>query len=404
MMSEAMPIDRHADPLANDFSSCIERFFGGGRCFLLAKGRVGLYAGLRAMNLRPGSKVVMPGYTCLVVPSAVQYAGLKPVYVDIDPETYNMNPASLRAIAAEEVSAAIVQHTYGIPCDMPSILCWADHQVIPVIEDCCHSFGTRVGGRLCGTFGAFAFMSGQWNKPFSTGLGGMLLVNDPTLADQVDRLIAAEAQVPGAARNLFLALQILAYGMIVSPRTSGRITRLYRFLTKHGLVVGSSSAEELKGDMPEGYFSTMARCQIRKGIREIGRIEQNTRHRKTLTAYYRERLPEIGFAACRFDGGEELALLRYPVRIANKNEVLQRAEREGVEIGSWFEVPLHPAGTRMEDFAYQLGMCPEAERAAREVVNLPTHTKVTERTAERTLRFLQNVAKPVSQYLGKGLC
>ena len=56
----------------------IEEFFGGGRCFLLAKGRVGLYVGLRAMGLPPGAKVLMPGYTCMVVPAAVLYAGLKP--------------------------------------------------------------------------------------------------------------------------------------------------------------------------------------------------------------------------------------------------------------------------------------------------------------------------------------
>jgi dTDP-4-amino-4,6-dideoxygalactose transaminase len=392
------------DPLANEFCLSIERFFQGGRCFLLSKGRVGLYAGLRAMSLPAGSKVVMPGYTCMVVPSAVQYAGLKPVYVDIDPATYNVRPAGLNAALAEGASALIVQHTYGIPCDMPAVLAWAERHRIPVIEDCCHSFGTRVGQRLCGTFGAFAFMSGQWNKPFSTGLGGILLVNDLSLAERVERLIQAEARVPGAARNLFLALQIVAYGMVVSPRTSGRITRLYRFLTRHGLVVGSSSNEELKGEMPEGYFSTMARCQIRKGIREISRIEENTRHRRTLTAYYRERLPELGFAACRFDGGDEHPLVRYPVRVDNKEEVLRRAEREGVEIGSWFEVPLHPAGTRMEDFAYQTGTCPEAERAAREVVNLPTHRKVTERIAERTLRFLKSVARPASPESRRGLC
>lgn len=140
----------------------------------------------------------MPGYTCLVVPSAVQFAGLKPAYLDIDPATYNLDPQRLAAAASDDVAALIVQHTYGIPCPMVEIQRWADSRGIPLIEDCCHTFGTRIDGRLCGSFGAFAFMSGQWSKPFSTGLGGILLVNDPALAARVERLIQEEAHTPTA--------------------------------------------------------------------------------------------------------------------------------------------------------------------------------------------------------------
>ena len=119
----------------------IEAFFGGGRCFLLSKGRVGLYAGLRALGLPPGSKVLMPGYTCVVVPAAVQHAGLRPVYVDIDPDTYNLDAKRLDDAAGGGLSAVIVQHTYGIPADMEAIGAWALSRSLPVIEDCCHTFG-----------------------------------------------------------------------------------------------------------------------------------------------------------------------------------------------------------------------------------------------------------------------
>ena len=177
----------------------ITGFFGSGSCFLLAKGRVGLYAGLRALGFPRGGSVLMPGYTCMVVPSAVQFAGLTPVYVDIDPRTYNLNPALLDAAAPPDATAIIVQHTYGVPCEMAAIGAWASHRKVKIIEDSCHAFGSRVNGRLCGTFGAFSFMSGQWNKPFSTGLGGMLLVNEPTLAATVACIMAhrRRGQSPG---------------------------------------------------------------------------------------------------------------------------------------------------------------------------------------------------------------
>ncbi|MBT7066020.1 MAG: hypothetical protein HN919_06940 [Verrucomicrobia bacterium] len=379
---------------AQEMSQRISQFFGGGACFLLAKGRVGLYAGLRALDLPRGSKVLMPGYTCMVVPSAVQFAGLTPVYVDIDPKTYNLNPALLDAAAPPDATAIIVQHTYGIPCEMAAIEAWASGRKVTIIEDSCHAFGSRVNDRLCGTFGAFSFMSGQWNKPFSTGLGGMLLVNEPALAKRIARLMDLEAKRPGWFANAVLMGQIAAHDVLVRPSTVMMLTALYRALNRMGLMVGSSTAGELRGVMPAKYLSTMAACQIRRGIGELARIEANIRHRTDLTNYYDRELPPIGFTPLNITGAETFPLLRYPLRVSNKAEVLRRAAGSGVEIGSWFEIPLHPAGTHMEDFGYRQGMCPESERACRETINLPAHLGVSRRTADKVLTFLRRYAVP----------
>jgi dTDP-4-amino-4,6-dideoxygalactose transaminase len=382
------------DARAAAFSRKIEGFFGGGKCFLLAKGRVGLYAGLKAMSLPQGGTVLMPGYTCMVVPSAVQFAGLKPAYVDIDPLTYNLDVKQVEAASSQDISALIVQHTYGIPCNMAPLMQWATSRGVPIIEDCCHSFGSKIDGRLCGTFGALAFLSGQWNKPFSTGLGGMLLVNDDALAGRVGQIIDKEAFRPGPLKNAVLSAQILAHKILVRPGTAIAVMLLYRALNRLGLVVGSSSQQELQGEMPERYLATMAPCQIRQGLREMARIQENIEHRVRLTAFYQAELPRIGFAALPASVVDGLPLLRYPVRVANKEAVLASAVRSRVEIGSWFEIPLHPAGTRMEAFGYRDGMCPEAEAASREVINLPTHRKVSPAVAERTLEFLRKQARP----------
>ncbi len=371
----------------------IADFYGQGRCFLLAKGRVGLYAGLKAMNLPRGSTVLMPGYTCMVVPSAVQFAGLKPAYVDIDPATYNLDARRLASALPQDVSALIVQHTYGIPCDMAPLVQWATPRGIPIIEDCCHSFGSKIDGRLCGTFGVFAFMSGQWNKPFSTGLGGILLVNDASLADRVGQIIEQDAFAPGPLTNAILSAQILAHKLLVRPATAIAVMLLYRGLNRLGLAIGSSSRQELQGEMPERYLTKMAPCQVRQGLREMATIEDNIQHRIRLTAFYQAELPRLGFAPLPSAVSDGLPLLRYPVRVANKEEVLLLAGRSRVEIGSWFEIPLHPAGTRMESLGYREGMCPEGEAASREVVNLPTHRKVSMAVAERTLEFLRKRAR-----------
>ncbi|MEN6406732.1 MAG: DegT/DnrJ/EryC1/StrS family aminotransferase [Thermoguttaceae bacterium] len=380
----------------NTFAEMIAAFFNARRCFLFAKGRVGLYAGLRAMGLPRGAKILMPGYTCMVVPSAVQYAGLTPGYVDIDPKTYNIDPSLLDSAASPDVAALIVQHTYGIPCDMAAIQAWTDPRRISIIEDCCHTLGTRIDGRLCGTFGAMAFMSGQWNKPFSTGLGGMLLVNDDALAEAVAHIVEHELRQPPGKTNLILRCQIAAYDLLVRPSTAMLLMLIYRAFVRLGLMRGSSSTQELRGEMPDDYFTAMAPCQIRRGLREIARVDENIRHRTEMTAFYDGELSKIGLKPLDVPGIERQPLLRYPVRVANKGEIVRLAVRKGVEIGSWFECPLHPEGTRQQDFGYEDGMCPESERAAREVVNLPTHLKVTRRIAEKALEFLRRYAQPIS--------
>jgi len=255
------------------FCQVLETYFGSGRCFLLAKGRVGLYAGLRALGFQRGTKLLLPGYTCMVVPSAVRFAGLEPRYIDIDPRSYNVDPKQLDLVNARDVSAIVVQHTYGIPCEMSRIMQWAASHGIPVIEDCCHSFGSRYRGQLCGTFGRFAFMSGQWNKPFSTGLGGILLVNDEPLATRISTFLRDNAKSPGTGRSLLLRAQILAFQLMVRPATAMRIMSMYRRINQVGLAIGSSSKDELRGEMPAGYLTAMADCQARQGLREMAVID-----------------------------------------------------------------------------------------------------------------------------------
>ena len=262
----------------------------------------------------------------------MQYAGLKPLYVDIDPHTYNLDPKLLDGIPAGDVAAVVVQHTYGIPAAMQPIAAWASSRGLPIIEDCCHTFGARAEGRLCGTFGAFAFMSGQWNKFFSTGLGGMLLVREPALADRVAEILRAEATSPGRWRNLQLGAQILAYRLLARPGLVPRVTEWYRRLNRMGLVVGSSSpTETVTCEMPPGYLSALAPCQVRQGLKGLAEIEENIRRRTELTAWYRQELPRLGFAVSPAVDPAGMPLLRFPLRVANKSEtlVLGRQARGG---------------------------------------------------------------------------
>ncbi len=356
--------------------------------FLFSKGRVALYTLLKSLGIGQGDEVIMSGYTCVMVPSAPIYLGATCRYIDIDPNTYNLNPELLDRAYTAQTKALIVQHTYGIAQDMEPIMKWAASKGIPIIEDCCHAFGSKNRGRLCGTFGVGAFFSGQWNKPFSTGLGGMLLVNDESLVPAVNRLYT-NAIKPGKKEERLLSLQIKAYRTFVTPRTTAAITIAYRMLTRLGLVRGSSSNEEFAGIMPRDYFKKMANCQIKEGERNLQGIDALVGNRKKITEFYTNNLPCIGLKPLKENPFSDDVILRYPVRVENKSEILKKALQKGVEVGSWFEIPLHPEGVNMEYFGYKQGMCPESEKACSEVINLPTHRRITLSEADRVLSFVK---------------
>ena len=116
-----------------------------GASFAIAcwKGRVALYAILKALGVQEGDEVILPGYTCVMAVNPVVYLGATPVYVDIEPDTFNMDPARLEARVSDRTQLIIVQHTYGFPADMDAISEIASRRTIPIVDDCCLSLGSR---------------------------------------------------------------------------------------------------------------------------------------------------------------------------------------------------------------------------------------------------------------------
>jgi len=374
---------------SNKFEMEFARWLGVSHCYCFWKGRVALYAMLKAMGIGPGDEVILPSYTCVMDVNPVKYLGAKPVYVDIEPVTFNINVELLQKKITARTKALIAQHTYGYPCDMDAIMKIASENGIDVIEDCCLAFGSKYKGRTVGTFGKAAYFSFQWNKPFTTGVGGMLSTDDVELANKIELLRAGEMCQPSTQEVLMLWTQLVVYRLFVYPRTTALAQEAFRYLTKKAMVVGSSSTSEFQPTMAKNFFKAMSSVQARAGVRELKRIGQNIAHRRKMAEFYDKLLGEKGVPVRKYDGSSiDPVMVRYPVRIAEKNKALAEAAKEGIELGSWFECPLHPIETPLEAYDYQIGMCPEAEKASNEVVNLPLHPRADERTAKRTVEFI----------------
>jgi dTDP-4-amino-4,6-dideoxygalactose transaminase len=320
----------------------------------------------------------------------IKYVGAKPVYVDIDPVTFNLNPALLAAKITPRTRIILAQHTYGYPCDMDAVLEIAGRRNIEVIEDCCLALGSTYKGRLCGTFGRAAYWSFQWNKPFTTGVGGMACTNDADLAGKIES-VCRELCSPSSKAAGMLSLQRLAYRLLIYPRTTAGITTLFRWMTRKGLVVGSSSTSEFVPVMAEDFFAGMSAGQARAGLSRLKRLQANIDHRRRMRHLYDRLLSEAGFPVPAIPAASDPVLVRYPVRVADKARAVAEAPSALVELGTWFECPLHPIETPLHLYDYKAGMCPVAEQACREVVNLPMHLRAGDKTARRSVALVSKI-------------
>ena len=380
--------------IQDDYGQRFAARLGTEHAFAFWKGRVAWYAILRALGVGVDDEVILPGYTCVMDVNPIMYVGAKPVYVDIDPVTYNLDPDLLEALITPRTRVIVAQHTYGYPAALDPILTIAGKHGVSVVEDCCLALGARYRGRPVGTFGVASYFSFQWNKPYTSGIGGMAVTDDAALAREIRAVRDAEMVRPGAGEVAMLASQLAVYRTAIYPRTTALATRAFRWLTRKGLVVGSSDASEYRPEMADDFFKGMSRLQAWSGRRQLGRLEQNLAHRRWIGARYDELLTAAGWPRPALPAELEPVPVRYPIRVADKTRALATAGQHFVELGSWFECPLHPIETPLEAYGYVPGMCPVAERACREVVNLPTHLRANSATAERTVAFVSTIGPP----------
>lgn len=162
------------------FAARVGRKYG----IAVANGSVALDVAVAALELKPGDEVILPTFTIISCAAALVRAGLVPVLVDSDPGTWNMDVVQVEAKITSRTKAILVVHTYGLPADMDPLIALATKHKLWLIEDAAEMHGQTYKGRPCGCFGEISTFSFYPNKHVTTGEGGMLLTDDPGLAQE----------------------------------------------------------------------------------------------------------------------------------------------------------------------------------------------------------------------------
>lgn len=171
-------------PFVSQFEEVFSRTVNRQHGISCANGSAALDIAVAALKLGPGDEVILPTFTIISCAAAIVRAGAIPVVVDADPDTWNMVPEQVAAAITPRTAAIMVVHIYGLPVDMDPILALANRHGLAVIEDAAELIGGSYRGKPCGSFGTISTFSFYPNKHITTGEGGMIVTDDPHLADR----------------------------------------------------------------------------------------------------------------------------------------------------------------------------------------------------------------------------
>lgn len=310
-------------PRVAEFEERFAAYCGARYAVATTSGTTALWLALLAHDIGPGDEVITTPFSFIATGNAILYTGATPVFVDIDPETFNIDPAQVEAAITPRTRAILPVHLYGLPCDMPRLMDIAARHHLAVIEDACQAHGAAVDGRRAGSFGTGCF-SFYATKNMTTGEGGMLTTNDEGVADR--------------ARVL---------------RAHGMRQRYYH--------------ERL------GYNFRMTDVQAALGLAQLERLPALTARRQANAVFFHSalgELPELGLP--RFEPGYEHVYHQFTIRISGGRDEFRRGmTARGVATDIYYPRTI-PQQDVFRDLGYS-DFLPMAEAAAQEVVSLPVH-------------------------------
>ncbi len=175
-------------PRMADFEESIANFAGVPHGVAVSSGTAGLHLCFRALGIGEGDEVIVPSFTFIAAGNAILYERARPVFVDIDPVSLNLDPLRIEAAITPKTRAILVVHTFGWPAAMGAILEIARKHGLPVIEDACEALGAQYRGQNVGGLGDLGVFAFYPNKPITTGEGGMVVTRHAGLADTLRAL------------------------------------------------------------------------------------------------------------------------------------------------------------------------------------------------------------------------
>jgi dTDP-4-amino-4,6-dideoxygalactose transaminase len=325
------------------FERSLAEFLGARHVVGVSSGTDALLVALMALDVGPGDEVVTSPFSFFASAGAVARLNATPVFVDIEPGTFNLDPARLEAALSPRTKAIQPVHLYGQCSDLRPILEIAHRRGVPVLEDACQAIGADYGGKRAGTFGALGAFSFYPTKNLgAAGDAGAVATDDDALAVALRSL-----RVHGSSTTY------------VHDRVGGN----FRMDAVQAAVLGA----------------------------KLPRLPAWNDRRRAIAVAYGERLAEAARSGRVMlpaeAAGRRHVYHQYVVRVADRDGVRRRLSERGVGSSVFYPLPLHLQAC-FRELGGREGDFPQAERAAREVLALPIFPELTDAEVERVAEAL----------------
>jgi perosamine synthetase len=318
-------------PRVKGFEEAFAVMCGVKHAIATTSGTTALHVALLAAGIGESDEVITSPFTFIASANSILYTGAKPVFVDIDPVTFNINPALIEAAITPRTRAIMPVHLFGLSCDMDPILAIAEKFGVMVIEDACQSHGATYKGRRVGSFGIGTF-SFYPTKNMTSAEGGMITTDDDFI-DEKSRVI----------------------------RQHGMRRRYYH--------------DEL------GFNFRMTDIQAAIGLEQLKKLDHRNQQRRDNARFMNENLKGV-ITPCEPPGFEHV-YHQYTVRVPDGRRDALRAYllENGVGSEVYYPVPVHQQKFYVEELNYKQTF-PEVEHAALEVLSLPIHPALSREDLE----------------------
>ena len=309
-----------------------------------ASGTDALILSLLAADIRHGDEVITTPFSFIATAGAIAYVGAKPVFVDIDPVTYNLNPALLEAAITPDTRAIMPVHLFGLPADMDPILAVARGHNLVVIEDAAQAIGSRYGGRYTGTFGEYGCFSFFPSKNLGgVGDGGMITTNDAAIAERLQML-----RVHGSKQKYF-----------------------------HEMIGTNSRLHALQAAV------------LRVKLRHLDAWQQGRQNRAERYRHLFESAGLSTFIAAppQPPAKFEHVYNQFTIRSSRRDDLKASLQAAGVPSEIYYPLCIH----LQKAFAYlghRVGDFPESEKASREVLSLPVYPELPDAQQDRVVQAI----------------
>jgi len=328
-------------PRVRELEKKIAEYHGVSEGVGVASGTDALHLSLEALGIGEGDEVITTPFTFFATAEAVLYTGAKPVFVDIEQDTMNIDPAEIESKITERTKAIIPVHIFGHPADMDVILKIAGKHNLKIIEDCAQSFGSHTKGKKTGSFGDTGCFSFYPSKNLGAfGDGGMILLNDSSIADDIRRL-----------RN-------------------------------HGSK-GAYRHESV------GFNSRLDEIQAGILLVKFRRIDEYNNKRRQKAALYNELLSDTVVKPVEKPDAYHV-YHQYTIRSLKRDEIQKHLSKNSISSVVYYPVPLH-LQEAIGFLGYRKGDFPVAEETSEKVLSLPIYPDLEETSIRKIADIINNV-------------